>query len=190
MAPGRSGFSAELRASYTSRYGDHGKIKPTDFRLDPILEIFDDWFERERLHFAAQYGDIEKMRGLLSAGHDVNAFDDLGMTPLHYAAAAENPVAVMLLLQHGANANARCETMIGDTPLAAIASTCTLQMATLLMEAGADPCIRGWMHLNALDRAKRRIGGDGPKVHELLSGAGMSAAADKIGRRPHGKRRP
>jgi hypothetical protein len=41
-------------------------------------------------------------------------------------------------------------------------------MAKMLLDAGADPTIRGWMQLNALDIAKDRKRGDGPKVYELL----------------------
>lgn len=32
----------------------------------------------------------------------------------------------------------------------------------------ADPRIRGWMQLNALDQAKSRNRGDGPAVYRLL----------------------
>jgi len=39
----------------------------------------------ERLHAAAQEGDLDEVRRLVSEGEDVNAFDELGKTPLHYA---------------------------------------------------------------------------------------------------------
>jgi hypothetical protein len=46
-------------------------------------------------------------------------------------------------------------------------------MARLLLDAGADPRIRGWMQLDALDRARNRQRGDGPKVYQLLLKAGV-----------------
>lgn len=45
-----------------------------------------DSYEQERLHDAARAGDIEECKRLLDEGHQPNAFDDLGKTPLHYAA--------------------------------------------------------------------------------------------------------
>ena len=133
----------------------------------------DNWFERERLHRAAQAGDLLAVQNLLGRDHPVSAFDELGKTPLHYAVLAGNTSLVNYLLRHGADINARDERVIGDTPLAEAASTCSLPMARLLVAAGADPTVRGWMQLNAVDRAKRRrqeegIGGEGQAVYEFL----------------------
>jgi hypothetical protein len=49
-----------------------------------------------------------------------------------------------------------------------VAQTCSLAMARLLVESGADPTIPGTMQLNAIHRAERRKGGDGPAVYEWL----------------------
>ena len=57
---------------------------------------------------------------------------------------------------------------IGDTPLGEIAGNCSLALAQILMDAGADPTIGGWMNLCALDRAKDRKRGDGTGVYSLL----------------------
>ena len=131
-----------------------------------------DWFERECLHRAAQAGDLTAVQDLFGREYPVNAFDELGKTPLHYAVEAEHLLVVDYLLRHGADINARDERVIGDTPLGEAASTCSLAMARLV-EAGADPTVRGWMQLNAVDRAKRRkkeegIGGVGQAVFEFL----------------------
>ena len=135
-----------------------------------------DWFERERLHRAAQAGDLPAVQELLGRVYAVNAFDELGKTPLHYAVEGEHFPVVDYLLRRGSDINARDERVIGDTPLGEAASTCSLAMARRLVAAGADPTVRGWMQLNALDRAKRRkkekgIGGVGQAVYELLSEA-------------------
>lgn len=133
-----------------------------------MTEANDCGFERAQLHFAAQDGDLEKVRALIASGADLNTFDELGMTPLHYAAKEEHLEVARFLLQHGASVNARSEPTIGNTPLGEIAATCSLRMARLLVEAGADPTIPGWMQITALHRAGNRKRGEGPQVHELL----------------------
>ncbi len=114
------------------------------------------WFEAERLHRAAQDGDLGAVQEFLGLGCPVNAFDDLGMTPLHYAVLGEHFAVVDYLLRSGADINAYDEPRIGNTPLREAVGTCSLQMARLLVESGADPTVRGWMQLNALDQAKQR----------------------------------
>lgn len=145
----------------------------------------DDWYERERLHRAAAAGDRAPVCELLDQGCPVNAFDDLGRTPLHYAVRGEHFAVVDLLLRAGADVNAHEERVIGDTPLGEAAASCSLRMARRLVEAGADPTIPGWMQRSALDRAKKRkrsegIGGEGQAVYNLL----YEAARRKSGRRP------
>jgi ankyrin repeat protein len=134
----------------------------------------DNWFEREQLHFAAQDGDVNRLREVLARGHPVNAFDDIGMTPLHYAARGEHYEAAEFLIRSGADVNAHDESRIGNTPLGQVAGECSLRMAHLLVDAGADPTIPGWMQLTALHRAENRKQGDGPQVYELLLKAAES----------------
>jgi ankyrin repeat protein len=130
-----------------------------------------DWFEKEQLHFAARDGDLRRVRELVSEGRPVNVFDETGRTPLHHAAENEHVEVVRVLLAAGADVNAQEQSTIGNTPLAGIAGKCSLALAKLLVNAGADPTIRGWMQLNALDRARERKDGDGPEVYKLLMGA-------------------
>jgi ankyrin repeat protein len=113
------------------------------------------------------------VRAFLTAGDPINAFDELGLTPLHHAVEGEHYEVVELLLRRGANVNAHCERMIGNTPLREAVSTCSLLMARRLVEAGADPTIRGWMQLSALDQAKQRkkkerTGSEGQAIYSLL----------------------
>lgn len=132
----------------------------------------DDWFEKEQLHFAAQEGDLQRVEELISAGYSLNHIDDAGKTALHYAVENENFEVAKISIEAGADVNAHDETAITNTPLAEVAATCSLAMAIFLIGAGADPTIRGWMQLNALDRAKGRKQGDGPDVYrELLKAA-------------------
>ena len=126
-------------------------------------------FQREQLHKAAADGDLPSVTKLLNAKYPVNRFDDLGRTPLHYAVAREHLDVVDALLQCGANVNAHDERVVGNTPLGEVSDTCSYEMARLLIEAGADPTIPGWMSLSAVDRARRRM--DDQNVIRLLERA-------------------
>ena len=125
-------------------------------------------FDGERLHFAAQEGDLDEVKRLVAEGCDINAFDELGKTPLHYAAERERFEVARYLLEQGADVNAHHEPSIGNTPLSEIAGSCSLRRATLLVDSGADPTIPGWMQLTALHRAEKRTRGEGPQVYQLL----------------------
>lgn len=46
--------------------------------------------ENQRSHDAAAEGDLTEMRRLLTSGFYLNAFDDLGYTPLHQTVAGEH----------------------------------------------------------------------------------------------------
>ena len=127
-----------------------------------------DWFKAEQLHFAAMEGDVEKCVRLIAEGYDPNGFDQIGHTPLHYAAKEEHFDAVKALLAHGARVNALDESKIGDTALAHVAQTCSLKMAKLLLDAGADPTLHIGLSRSAIEGAKNRKRGEGPRVYELF----------------------
>jgi ankyrin repeat protein len=122
----------------------------------------------DALHLAAVSGDLPRVRALLAAGWDINEFDEFGKTALHYAADEEHLDVVRHLLESGANVNAADARTIGNTPLANVAGSCSLELAQILIAAGADPTIRGWMGLDALYRAGKRMNDEGRRVYELL----------------------
>ncbi len=129
----------------------------------------DAWFHNERLHRAAEAGDLESVQRLVAEGCDVNAFDEaLARTPLHYAAQGENFSVASYLLAAGADVNAHDAEQCGDTPLGHVAASCSFAMAELLLKAGANPAIPGWMALTALHRAAERKKPEGVRVHELM----------------------
>jgi ankyrin repeat protein len=111
---------------------------------------------------------MESIDLLLSEGARVNQFDDLSYTPLHYAAVGGHTSVVDRLIQAGAEVNANLEERIGDTALKEAAGTCSLEMARILVDAGADPTITGWMGLTALDCSVERADEEGKAVHHLL----------------------
>jgi len=130
-----------------------------------------DWFERERLHFAAADGDLTEVHRLVALGHDVNAYDDTDMTPLHHAVEQEHYEIMRYLLSVGASINACREDRAGDTPLRHVARTCTPEMAQFLVDHGADPSIPGWMQITALYLASQRKDADGLAVYHVLKAA-------------------
>jgi hypothetical protein len=93
--------------------------------------------KREMLVFqAADVGEIERVRMLLSAGADVDASTRSGVTPLHAAAAAGHAQVVQLLLTAGANVNAAATS--DTTSLYAAAASGYAQVVQLLLAAGAN----------------------------------------------------
>jgi len=120
------------------------------------------------LHIAASRGDLQRVKQLVGPGTQLDVFDELGKTPLHYAAENGSLAIARYLIDAGANVNAHEPRVIGNTPLGEIAGSCSLEMAELLLRAGADPTIRCSMQLCALDIAKDRKRGDGPRVYEAL----------------------
>lgn len=132
-------------------------------------------FEKDLLHQAAQEGNFEDVVKLLKEGSNPNLFDDLGMTPLMYSAKREHIEIIKVLLELGASINIRCVEKNGNTVLGEVAGSCSYEVAKILIEAGANPTIPGWMQLTALDRAEKRKRGDGPRVYELLKSAKKSS---------------
>lgn len=128
-----------------------------------------DWHQKEMLHFAAGDGDLRKVRELVESGYDINAFDEgLSFTPLHHAVKGGHIEVVKYLLSVGADVNAQEEEKIGETPLGEVSANCSYEMAELLVKAGANPTILGWMQLTALDHARGRKKEEGRRVYELL----------------------
>jgi len=131
-------------------------------------ESLEEWFEKGQLHFAAQDGNLERVKKLIADGYPLNVFDDIDKTPLHYAAEKEHFDVAEYLIKSGADVNAHNRDRAGDTPLGAIAGNCSYNMAKLLVDAGADPSIPGWMHLTALNKAQERKKEEGKRVFSLL----------------------
>ncbi|ORB90339.1 ankyrin repeat domain-containing protein [Mycobacterium persicum] len=93
---------------------------------------------------------------LLDAGADVNAIDEQGCTPLHFAAKGESDEVVRLLLDAGADVNARSNR--GETPLLNAVTNTTpakLPIVRLLREHGADPTVIAHDGFSALKYVQR-----------------------------------
>lgn len=128
----------------------------------------DKWFEKERLHFSAQDGDLDEVKKLLGQGYSVNIFDETAYTPLHYAAMKGHAEVMKFLINAGADVNIYDVKNIGNTVLREVAGNCSFEIAKILMDAGANPNIPGWMQITALQKANQRNDPQGVLVHDLL----------------------
>jgi ankyrin repeat protein len=124
------------------------------------------------LHHAADTGNIEIAKVLLSKGADIEARNGDGLTPLHMAVASGRPKMVRFLLGQGADIEATNEQ--GDTPLlwgALMGDWVTSHEAIkVLIQRGANLQARNWDGLNAMELAGE---GWNQKVIPLLRRHGL-----------------
>jgi ankyrin repeat protein len=97
------------------------------------------WFAAERLHRAAAEGNLAHARDLIRAGAALDAFDAIGYTPLHHAVRNEWFEMVRLLLDAGADINARDNRAGSLAPIAVAASHASPRMVEFLLQFGAEP---------------------------------------------------
>jgi ankyrin repeat protein len=110
---------------------------------------------------------LDNSRRLIDAGADVNASDETGSTPLHFAAKGESEEVVELLVDAGANVNAANSK--GETPLNnAVSNTTSAQLPIirLLRARGADPTIPAQDGFTALKYVQRY---GKPELRELFA---------------------
>lgn len=107
----------------------------------------------QALGLAAFFSRADAARILIEFGADVDTTsqNNFKVTPLHSAAASGNIEIAGLLLENGANANARQQA--GFTPLHSAAQNGQVEMALLLLEHGADVKAGNDEGQNALDLA-------------------------------------
>ena len=122
------------------------------------------------LHVAVENVNLPMVSLLLECDGAValNWFDYIDRTPLMIAVQMGSVPIAQRLINAGANVNAHNKPRIGDTALRRAAENGTLEMVELLLAAGADPTIPGWMARTALDKARERKRGDGPRIYERL----------------------
>ena len=93
------------------------------------------------LHYAADYGNVDKARELLKHGrYDVNCRDGIGRTPLHWACIGGHVDMVrMLISEFQADTTLHNQSVYGDTPLHDAAWRGRGEVAlTLITEFGCD----------------------------------------------------
>lgn len=128
--------------------------------------------EYSSLHAAVEDVNLPMVNLLLDHdGAALEGFDYVDRTPLIIAVEMGNVPIARRLIGAGADVNAHNEPRIGDTALGRAAENGTLEMVTLLLGAGADPTIPGWMARTPLDKARGRKRGEGPAICEMMEKA-------------------
>jgi peptidoglycan/LPS O-acetylase OafA/YrhL len=125
------------------------------FSVATVPTEFSSPSERRRLNFskAAKTGDIEALKHYLSNGESPNARDpSFGVTALSWAALEGRAEIVELLIEAGADVNAKNRD--GATPLHAAAFMGQLEVAQLLLENGADISAKTYNGDTPLDSAQ------------------------------------
>jgi ankyrin repeat protein len=117
-----------MEALYAGRTDEAGKIAAT--RKD--LDVFE----------AAAIGNVERLRVLLDEDSSlVNAWSEDGFTPLHFAAFFGHPAAAKLLVERGADLEARStneQFALDAAPLHSASAAGQLDVCRVLLDAGAD----------------------------------------------------
>lgn len=126
---------------------------------------------------AAEEGDIDAIRQHVISGTDINEtyiwFGNpcSGGTPLHVAVLAGQMEAAKLLLEQGANINAKADDEHGGTPLHWAAATGRKDLATLLIDAGANVNAvdnNGYTPLDATNYKAEQVGARKHEIAEHL----------------------
>jgi len=102
--------------------------------VEPEEQIRDE--DKSLLDWAKE-GLVQKVKQLAEFGHDVNQWDDMGMTALHWATDRGNLTVVECLVQLGADLNFKDSD--GQTALHYAASCGHADVLKLLLKTGADP---------------------------------------------------
>ncbi|KAI9110703.1 hypothetical protein K1719_018141 [Acacia pycnantha] len=107
----------------------------------------------DELHVAAAFDRTDDVLRLLKTNPSwpLDSRDHTGSTPLHLAADKGNIRCARLLVEGGANVNARCND--GRTPLHRAAANGDRRMVEMLVEMSADPTITDDRDHSALDIA-------------------------------------
>ena len=113
------------------------------------------------LHLASQSGHGVVARTLLEAGADANAYTTTGVSSLHFAAQADAAEAIIALIEHGAEVDAR-DTFSNRTPLMFAAYRGAVEATEALVRADADisatTAVKDYVEISraaSTDRARR-----------------------------------
>jgi ankyrin repeat protein len=93
----------------------------------------------DRLHAAAEIGDLAAIAAAIADGADVDARDERGRTPLMVATEARQTEAFRALLAAGADVDVQDDKL--DNPFLYAGAEGLLDILRLANEAGADPAI-------------------------------------------------
>jgi uncharacterized protein len=130
-------FKKELNVFEASALGDLDFVKQYfEGEQDKINDFSPDGFTC--LGFACFFGHLEVAKHLVTRGAEVNIASNnaFKVAPIHSACAISNEEIALLLLENGANVNAKQQN--GVTPLHTAAHHGQTKLAQLLLKYGAD----------------------------------------------------
>src|SRR4026209_1433920 len=110
------------------------------YLLIPLLTLSFSLFaddKTEEFWHPVKQGDMEKVKADLAAGIDVNAKNKYGATALLFTSDKGNVEMLKLLLEHGADVNAK-DTFYGGTPVTFAAFNGHVDAVKLLLQKGAS----------------------------------------------------
>jgi len=137
--------------------------------------------EAAEIHEAAKAGDVAKVAALVAADQAaVNAKDEGGRTPLHWAARGTNAEILALLVEKGADVNAADAN--GAVPLHSLAARGDAAGIALLLARGADVSRQAADGSSALHHAAR--GGQLEAIRALVAGKANVESRNAYGRTP------
>jgi uncharacterized protein len=141
---------------------------------DGELSVFD----------AAAFGRVERLQELLAREPGLaRSMSDDGFTALHLAVFAEQAEAAQILIEHGADVDARATAAIAQLPpLGTAAFVRSVPLARLLLNAGADVNGQGEGGFTALHTAAQNE--DEALASLLLERGADQTIASNAGQRP------
>ena len=163
-------MSDALQALYAGDVEKAQALLPADGELD----VFE----------AAAFGRVERLRSILDDdASQAGAFSGDGFTALHLAVFAEREEAARMLIEYGADLNARSTGTIARVPpLGTAAFVRSVPLARQLLDAGADVNGQGEGGFTALHSAAQN--GDEALVGLLLSRGADTSLTTAEGKRP------
>jgi ankyrin repeat protein len=132
------------------------------------------------LHLAACLGDLARVKSLVEEGVDVDTKDEIGWTPLYWAASTAEEEVAEFLIGKGADIDVR--TNNDRTPLQQAATAGAAKLTSLLISKGADSNARDEGNGTPLHSAA--AGGHKNVVELLITNGAEVNAKDKSGDTP------
>jgi ankyrin repeat protein len=115
---------------------------------------------------AVKVQDVAEVKRLLASGHDVNAPDEYGETPIMTAASKGHTAIIEVLLDAGANPNVAWPE--DWSPIARATAAGSHRAVVLLLKRGVDPTLR--FHQTTVATFVRNRWPDRPEILGLLGG--------------------